>query len=151
MSRAVKLNLQKNRIFDRPVGVLGGQSQLIFQKNTALGSPKLDTKPLCVFLFCLGCFGLGFCWLVRNTNIFSSSCVTALFINPEVALRLPTTYDNRSHPIRPAVSSRFFDPLNSLTYDLKRSKDLRWLFDLVLHSSLDDLVINSWELRLTLV
>ena len=34
-----------------------------------------------------------------------------------------------------AVSSRFFDLLNSMIYDLKRSVDLRWLFDPVLHSS----------------
>ena len=39
-----------------------------------------------------------------------------------------------------AVSSRSFDLLNSMIYDLKRSVDLRWLFDPVLHSSLDDLV-----------
>ena len=46
-----------------------------------------------------------------------------------------------------AVSSRFFDLLNSMTYDLKRSVDQRWLFDLVLHSSLDDLVFVT-KLRL---
>ena len=33
-----------------------------------------------------------------------------------------------------------FDLLNSMNFDLKRSVDLRWFFDLVLHSSLDDLV-----------
>ena len=38
------------------------------------------------------------------------------------------------------VLSRFFDLLNSIIYDLKRSVDLRWLFDPVLHWSLDDLV-----------
>ena len=40
-----------------------------------------------------------------------------------------------------AVSSRFFDILNSMIYDLKISVDLRRLFDPVLHSSLDDLVL----------
>ena len=40
-----------------------------------------------------------------------------------------------------SVSSRFFDILNSMIYDLKRSVHLRWLFDPVLHSSSDDLVI----------
>ena len=40
-----------------------------------------------------------------------------------------------------AVSSRFLDLLNSIIYDLKRSLDQRWLFDPVLHSSLDDLVL----------
>ena len=39
-----------------------------------------------------------------------------------------------------AVSSRSFYLLNSMIYDLKRSVDLRWLYDPVLHSSLDDLV-----------
>ena len=39
-----------------------------------------------------------------------------------------------------AVSSRSFDLLNSMIYDLKGSVNLRWLFDPVLHSSLDDLV-----------
>ena len=38
------------------------------------------------------------------------------------------------------VSSIFFNLLNSMIYDLKRSIDLRWLFDLVLYSFLDDLV-----------
>ena len=38
------------------------------------------------------------------------------------------------------VSSRSFDLLNSMIYDLKRSVDLRWLFDPLLHSSLHDLV-----------
>ena len=33
-------------------------------------------------------------------------------------------------------SSRFFDLLNSMISDLNRSEDLRWLLDLVLHSSL---------------
>ena len=33
-----------------------------------------------------------------------------------------------------------FDLLNSMNFDLKRSVDLRWFFDPVLHSSLDDLV-----------
>ena len=33
-----------------------------------------------------------------------------------------------------AVSSRSFDLLNSMIYDLKRSIELRWLFDPVLHS-----------------
>ena len=44
-----------------------------------------------------------------------------------------------------AVSSRSFDLLNSMIYDLKRSVDLRGLFDPVLHSSLDDLVICHTE------
>ena len=39
------------------------------------------------------------------------------------------------------MSLRFFDLLNSVIYDLKRSIGLRWLFDPVLHSSLDDLVV----------
>ena len=39
-----------------------------------------------------------------------------------------------------AVSSRYFDLLNSMIYDPKRSVDLRLLLDQVLHSSLDDLV-----------
>ena len=39
------------------------------------------------------------------------------------------------------MSSRFFDLLNFIIYDLKRSVDLRLLFDPVLHSSLDDLVL----------
>ena len=39
-----------------------------------------------------------------------------------------------------AASLRFFDLLNSMIFDLKRSVDLRSLFDLVLHSSFDDLV-----------
>ena len=42
-----------------------------------------------------------------------------------------------------AVTSRFFDRLNSMIYDLKRSLHLRWLFDPVLHSSLDYLVFLS--------
>ena len=37
-------------------------------------------------------------------------------------------------------SSRSFDLLNSMIYDLKRSVDLRWLLDPVLYSSLGDLV-----------
>ena len=41
--------------------------------------------------------------------------------------------------------SRFCDLLNSMIYDLKRSVDLRWLFDPVLHSSSDDLVILNWS------
>ena len=41
------------------------------------------------------------------------------------------------------MSSRFFDLLNSITYDLKRSVDLRWLFDLVLHSFSDELVLTT--------
>ena len=46
-----------------------------------------------------------------------------------------------NHQNRPqAVSSRSFDLLNSMIYDLKRSVDLRWLFDPLLHSSLHDLV-----------
>ena len=39
------------------------------------------------------------------------------------------------------MSSRFFDLLNSIIYDLKISLDQRWLFDPGLHSSLDDLVM----------
>ena len=39
-----------------------------------------------------------------------------------------------------AVSSRFVNQLNSMIYDLKRSLDLRFLLDPMLHSSLDDLV-----------
>ena len=50
-------------------------------------------------------------------------------------LRLPTTFDNH-----PSVSSRFFDLLNSMIYDVKKSVDQKWLFDAVLHASLDDLV-----------
>ena len=38
------------------------------------------------------------------------------------------------------VTSRFFDRLNSMIYDIKRSVDPRWLFDPVVDSSLDDLV-----------
>ena len=45
------------------------------------------------------------------------------------------------------MSSRFFDLLNSITYDLKRSVDLRWLFDPVLHSSSNDLVVQDGELK----
>ena len=41
------------------------------------------------------------------------------------------------------MSLRFFDLLNSMIYDLKRSVDLRRLFDPVLHSSLDDLVLKQ--------
>ena len=41
------------------------------------------------------------------------------------------------------MSLRFFDLLNSMIYDLKRSEDLRWLFEPVLHSSLDDLVCQA--------
>ena len=44
-----------------------------------------------------------------------------------------------------AVSSRSFDLLNSMIYDLKRSVDLRQLFDPVLYSSLDDLVLLMFE------
>ena len=40
----------------------------------------------------------------------------------------------------PRFSSRFVDLLKSIIYDIKRYVDLRWLFDPVLHSSLDDLV-----------
>ena len=40
-----------------------------------------------------------------------------------------------------AVSSRSFDLLKSMIYDLKRSFNLRKLFNPVLHSSLDDLVL----------
>ena len=43
-----------------------------------------------------------------------------------------------------AVSSRSFDLLNSMIYDLKLSVDLRWLFDLVLHVSLEDLVFSKF-------
>ena len=43
-----------------------------------------------------------------------------------------------------AMSSRFVDLLKSIIYDLKRSVDLRRLLDLVLHSSLDDLVFLSF-------
>ena len=39
----------------------------------------------------------------------------------------------------------FFDLLNPMIYDLKRSVDIRWLFDPVLHSSLDDLVIMLYN------
>ena len=50
------------------------------------------------------------------------------------------------------VSSRFFDLLNYwsidlLIYDLKRSVYLRWLFHLLLHSSLDDLVLVEINIR----
>ena len=43
--------------------------------------------------------------------------------------------------------SRFFDLLSSIIYDLKRSVDLRWLFDPVFHSFLGDLfyIIFSWQ------
>ena len=41
--------------------------------------------------------------------------------------------------------SRFFDLLNSMIDDLKRSVDLRWLFDPVLHSSINPLVLNAEE------
>ena len=34
-----------------------------------------------------------------------------------------------------------------MIYDLKRSVDLRWLFDLVLHSSLDDLALFCFKRR----
>ena len=46
------------------------------------------------------------------------------------------------------MSSRFFGLLNSMIFDLKRSVDLGRLFDPVLHSSLDDLVFNSRDLRI---
>ena len=45
-----------------------------------------------------------------------------------------------------AVSSRSFYLLNSMIYDLKTSADPRWLFDPVLHSSLDDLVLRICQL-----
>ena len=52
-----------------------------------------------------------------------------------------------NHQNRPqAVSSRSFDLLNSMIYDLKWSEDLRWLFDLVLHSS-----FNRWSCFLKIV
>ena len=41
------------------------------------------------------------------------------------------------------MSLRLFDLLNSMICDLKRSVDLRWLFDTVLHPSLDDLVLKQ--------
>ena len=79
----------------------------------------------------------------------------------EGALRLPTTYDFLSqsrpqslfnHPN--AVSSISFDLLDTMIYDLKRSKDLRCLFDPVLHSSSDDPVYNCrqklWLLSLVI-
>ena len=47
-----------------------------------------------------------------------------------------------TNPIQSIPLSRFFDLLNSMIYGLKRSIDLRWLFDLVLNSSLDDLVVS---------
>ena len=46
-----------------------------------------------------------------------------------------------------ALTSIFFDRLNSMIYDLKRSIHLRWLFDPVLHSSLDDLVFYRTRVR----
>ena len=42
-----------------------------------------------------------------------------------------------------AAASRSIDLLNSMIYDLKRFEDLRWLFDPVQHSSLDDLVCQA--------
>ena len=47
-----------------------------------------------------------------------------------------------------AVSSRSFDFSKSMIYDLKRSVDLRGLFDTVLHSSLNDLVskVPLWKI-----
>ena len=47
----------------------------------------------------------------------------------------------RSALLAPAVSSKFVDVSNSMIYDLKRSINLRWLFDPMLHWSLDDLVL----------
>ena len=44
------------------------------------------------------------------------------------------------------VSWRSFDLFNSMIYDLKRYVGLRWLFDPVLHSSLDDIVSRSGAL-----
>ena len=48
----------------------------------------------------------------------------------------------RNALLAPAVSSKFVDLLivNSMIYDLKRSVYLKWLFDPVLHSSLDNIV-----------
>ena len=56
-------------------------------------------------------------------------------ISTEGTLRLLTTFDNH-----PSVSSRIFDLLNSMIHDVKRSVDLRLLFDAVLYASLDGLV-----------
>ena len=49
------------------------------------------------------------------------------------------------------VSSRFNDQLNSMIYDLKRSVELRCLIDLVLHSSIDDLVSTFFACFLNIV
>ena len=38
-----------------------------------------------------------------------------------------------------------FEQLNSMIYDLIRSVNLKWLFDPVLHSSLDDFVSGKTE------
>ena len=46
-----------------------------------------------------------------------------------------------------AVSSRSFDLLNSMICDLKRSVNQRWLFDPVIHSSLDDLVCSRSQTK----
>ena len=44
---------------------------------------------------------------------------------------------------RPPMNYLDKDLLNSMIYNLKRSVHLRWLLDLVLHSSLDDLVFQT--------
>ena len=106
----------------------------------------------------------------RPSSYFANNCfISHLQINAQLpwnnlistegALRLPTSCDNHpSNPIHPistysieddlsgAVLSISFDLLNSIICDLKRSADLRPLFDLVLHSSLDDFVLYSNKL-----
>ena len=115
----------------------------------------------------------------KLTSVFVTSgpglIISVLVISTEGALRLPTTYDNHlseSHPSQPMPQS-LFNHLNRPWIDLTRQKgsiikiswpielndlkwsvDLRWFFDPVLHSSLDDhvfktLMIWRWLLKIS--
>ena len=106
---------------------------------------------------------------------FHSFSASHILIRTEGALWLPTTYDNhlsQSHPTHPMPQS-LFNHLNRPWIDLTRQKgsiikiswpielndlkwsvDLRWFFDPVLHSSLDDHVFKSlmiwrWLLKIS--
>ena len=57
-------------------------------------------------------------------------------VSTECALIRPMTWCHQD----------IFDILNSMIYDLKRSVDLRLLFDPVLHSPLDDLIITAYHI-----
>ena len=116
----------------------------------------------------------------KLTSFFVTSgpglIISVVVISTEGALRLPTTYDNHlseSHPSQPMPQS-LFNHLNRPWIDLTRqggsiikiswpielnnlkwSVDIRWFFDPVLHSSLDDLffktfmMIWSWLLKIS--